>query len=64
MEVEIPRKKPRGRLKKAWTKNIVEDMCEWNVLEEDDYDRVRWRPLIKSQNHEPEKKTQNGGRQK
>ena len=49
--MEIARTKPRGRSKKAWTKNIEEDMCEWNVLEKDVYDRVRWKPLIKGQNH-------------
>ena len=41
MEMDAPGTKPRGRPKKTWMKNIEADVCEWNVLEEDVYDRVR-----------------------
>ena len=64
MEMEVPGTKPKGRPKETWMKNIAEDMCEWNPLEEDVYDRDRWRALIKSQTKSPWKKPQNGGSKK
>ena len=46
MEMDVPGRRPRGRPKKTLLNNIVEDMYEWNlveedVCEEDVYDRVR-----------------------
>ena len=49
--MEVIGTKPRFRRKKTWMKNIEEGMREWNLVEEEVYDSVRWRALIKGQTH-------------
>ena len=49
MELVVAGTKPRGRPKQTLMKNIEEDKYEWNLVEEDAYDRARWRALIKIQ---------------
>ena len=63
MQMEVPGTKPSGGPKETCMKNIEEDMCEWNSLE-DVYDCVTWRAFIKSQTNSPQKKTQKNSRGK
>ena len=49
MEMEAPGRRPPGRPKKTWIKNVEEDLTEWNLNKEDVFDREKWRALIKRQ---------------
>ena len=51
MEMEVTGMRPRGRPRKTWMKNIEEDLRELNLVQEDAYNRDRWRGLIRSQTH-------------
>ena len=49
MELEVPGRKPPGTPKKTGIKNAEEDLTEWNLDEEDVFDREGWGALIKRQ---------------
>ena len=49
MELEAPGRRPPGRPKKTWIKNVEEDLTEWSLNKEDVFDREKWRALIKRQ---------------
>ena len=51
MMMKVRGTRPRGRPKKTCRHIIEEDMCEWNLIEEDVYDRDTWIALIISQTH-------------
>ena len=51
MEMEVTGTRPRGRPRKTWMKNIEEDLRKLSLVQEDAYDRDRWRGLIRSQTH-------------
>ena len=50
MEIKVSWTRPTGRSKKAWMKNIEQDMCKWNLVEKDVHECDRWRELLKIQN--------------
>ena len=39
MEMKLPGRKPQGRQKKTWIKNVEEDLTGWNLDEEDMFDQ-------------------------
>ena len=51
MEVEVSGTRPRGRPRKTWMKNIEDDLRELNLVQDDAYNRDKWRGLIISQTH-------------
>ena len=45
MELELQGRRPVGRLKKTWSKEVEEDMRKLNVTEDVTEDRKQWRQL-------------------
>ena len=44
-ELEAPGRRPPGRPKKSWNKNVEEDMREVSATREEAMDRVNWRAI-------------------
>ena len=44
--LEAPGRRPPGRPRKTWAKNIEEDLIEAGAMEEDAMNRDEWRVII------------------
>ena len=53
MELEITRKRKKGRPRKSWEECVKKDLERYGLKREDAYDREKWREQIKAKTANP-----------
>ena len=47
IKYRVEGRRPVGRPRKTWLESVEVDMAELEIDKEDDYDRIKWRRIVK-----------------